>query len=73
MPIEVGHKMVHQKVYIFQVKLPYNLLLGRLWIHKIRTVTSTLHQSIKFMHKGKQVTIHAEENPIDVCQAVEIF
>lgn len=58
MPIKVGGKIVHQKIYVFQVKLPYSLLLGRPWIHKIRAITSTLHWSIKFMHKGKQVTIH---------------
>lgn len=46
MPIEVGGKIVHQNVYIFQVKLPYNLLLGRCWIHKNRVITSTLHRSV---------------------------
>jgi len=53
MPIKGGGKMVHQKVYIFQVKLIYNLFLGRHWIHKIRVVTSTLHQLIKFVYKDK--------------------
>lgn len=37
-------------------------------VHKIRVFTSTLHQSIKFMHKGMKVTIYTEDNPIDVCQ-----
>lgn len=51
MPIEIGGKMIYKKVYIFQVKFPYNLLFGRLWIHKIRIITSTLDWSIKFMEK----------------------
>jgi len=72
-PIEMGGKMVHQKNYSFQVKLPSNLFLGRPWIHKIRVVTSTLHRSIKFMHKGKKSTIHVEENPTYVCQVVDRF
>lgn len=41
MPIEVGGKFFHQKCYVFQVKLTYNLLLGRSWIQKLRVVTST--------------------------------
>lgn len=58
MPIKVGGKCVDQKVYIFQNDLPYNILLGRPWIYNIRAITSMLHQSIKFMHNGKLVTIH---------------
>lgn len=29
MAIEVGGKIVHQNVYVFQVQLQYNLLLGK--------------------------------------------
>ena len=73
MPIEVGVKCVDQNVYVFHINLPYNIFLGRLWIHKIKVVTSTLHHSIKFMHNGRPITIHPENSPIDVCQAVERF
>lgn len=59
MPIKVGDKKVNQNVYVFQLKLPYNLLLGRPWIHKIRITTSMLDPSIKFMYKGYHVTIYA--------------
>jgi len=43
MPIEVGGKCVNKKIYICQEKLPYNLLLGRPWIHKLKVINSTLH------------------------------
>lgn len=52
-PIEVGGKIVDQKVYIFQINFPYNIFLGRPWIHKLKVVAYSLHYSIKFMHNGK--------------------
>lgn len=73
MAIELGRKMVHQHIYVFQVKFPYNLLHGRPWIHKIRVFTSILYRSIKFMYKDKKITIHVEDNPTNVCQATNRF
>lgn len=73
MPIEVGGTYIHQKIYVFQGKLSYNLLLGIPWIHKIRDVTFTLHRSIKFMYKDRIVTIHAEENATYLCQETHQF
>lgn len=49
------------------------MLLGRPWIHKIKAITFTLDHSIKFMHKGKIVTINAKDNLTNVCQEAEQF
>lgn len=73
MPIEVGGKSINKKVYVFQVILLYNLLLGRPWIYKLRVLTSTLHRLIKFMYKDKKVKIHTEVNAMDLFQENQIF
>lgn len=39
----------------------YNCLFGRPWIHEVGAVTSTLHQKLKFVKKGKLVTICGEQ------------
>src|SRR3954467_8153533 len=39
----------------------YSFLLGRPWIHGASAVTSTLHQKLKYLIKGKVVTVHGEE------------
>lgn len=67
MLIEVGGKCFHKKVYIFQENISYNLLLGKSWIYKLRAIKYILHCLIKFMHKGKIITIHAKDKPTDVC------
>ena len=39
----------------------YSCLLGRPWIHGAGAVTSNLHQKLKYLVKGKIVTICGEE------------
>ncbi|KAI5434826.1 hypothetical protein KIW84_021587 [Lathyrus oleraceus] len=39
----------------------YSCLLGRPWIHEAGTVTSTLHQKLKFVKNGKLVIVGGEK------------
>ncbi|XP_050889519.1 uncharacterized protein LOC127094782 [Lathyrus oleraceus] len=39
----------------------YNCMLGRPWIHEAMAVTLNLHQRLKFVRKGKLVTIYGEK------------
>ena len=41
--------------------LTHSCLLGRPWIHGTGTVTSTLYQKLKYLVKGKIVTVCGEE------------
>ena len=40
----------------------YSFLLGRLWIHVVGAVTSTLHQKMKFVVDDKLVIVSGEED-----------
>ena len=40
----------------------YNCLLGRLWIHSVGVVPSTLHQKLKFVVEGHLVIVSGEED-----------
>lgn len=42
--------------YVLDVLATFNLLLGRSWLHQVKTVSSTLHQILKYPH-GKGVAI----------------
>ena len=35
---------------VLRIKLSFNLLLGRLWIHEAGSLPSSLHQKVKFIH-----------------------
>ena len=42
----------------------YTCLLGRLWIHVAGSVTSTLHQRLKFIVNDKVVVVYGEEDVV---------
>ena len=43
------------------IRPSYSCLLGRPWIHEAGAVTSTLHQMLKYLVKGKIVIVRGEE------------
>ena len=60
LPISVGP---HEFIVTFQVmdiQASYSCLLGRPWIHEAGAVTSTLHQKLKFVSRGKLITVNGE-------------
>lgn len=41
---------------------PYNIILGRAWLHGIKAVASTLHQVLKFIGwKGRQESLCGDQ------------
>jgi len=42
----------------------YNALFGRAWVHNMRAVPSTLHQSLKFPILGGVKTVYGEQPAI---------
>lgn len=63
MPVEIGPITFSMKFQVMEIPSAYNFLLGRPWIHVTGGVPSSLHQKIKFIIKGKIVTIHANNGP----------
>ena len=55
--VELGGKTVSIQVEVVDVPLDYNLLLGRNWFYAMTVVTSTVFQTIQFLHLGRIVTI----------------
>ncbi|KAL6335862.1 hypothetical protein AAG906_003487 [Vitis piasezkii] len=50
---------LHLLSYSRFLRIPssFNLLLGRLWIHRAGAIPSSLHQKVKFIHDGQVVTV----------------
>ena len=46
---------------VIKVDSPYNMLLGRPWLHGMGTIASTLHQRLKFPSEDLIITIMAKE------------
>lgn len=61
LPKTIAKHTFHVTFQVMDIHASYNCLLGRPWIHQEMAVTSTLHQRIKFVRKGKLVTVCGEE------------
>ncbi|XP_027155269.1 uncharacterized protein LOC113755462 [Coffea eugenioides] len=60
--IEMGPAQFQIACQVMHFPSVYNVLLGRLWIHKSGAVLSSLHQLLKFIVNDKLITIFAEED-----------
>ena len=59
--IRIGPKSFMVNFQIIKVDFPYNMLLGRPWLHTVDAVASTLHWRLKFPSKDLLITIMAKE------------
>ena len=55
--IRVGPATQETLCHVVDVNLPFNILLGRPWIHAMKAIPSTYHQYIKFWHHGTEINI----------------
>ncbi|XP_050874907.1 uncharacterized protein LOC127078504 [Lathyrus oleraceus] len=61
LPMTIGPHTFQITFQVMDIHASYSFLLGRPWIHEVVVVTSTLHQRLKFVRKGKLVTVCGEE------------
>ena len=61
---QIGYLKSEVTCYIIDVDTSYNLLLGRLWIHRNSIVSSTLHQVMKYVDEDEKVkTLIVKRHP----------
>nr|XP_009590468.1 uncharacterized protein LOC104087641 [Nicotiana tomentosiformis] len=46
---------------VIEGDMRYNALFGRMWVHNMRAVPSTLHQALKFPTPGEVETVYGEQ------------
>ena len=63
LPIRIGPALMETKFQVLDLTLPYNLMLGRQWIHAMKAVPSTYHQCLKFPYNGTEITIDGDPDP----------
>ncbi|XP_050918819.1 uncharacterized protein LOC127136279 [Lathyrus oleraceus] len=61
LPIKIGPQVFSTTFFVMDIQPAYCCLLGRPWIHRAWSVTSNLHQKMKFPMGGKVITVCGEE------------
>ena len=49
---------------VLRIRSSFNLLLGLPWIHEAGAIPSSLHQKLKFIHKGHIITIQSDRDVV---------
>ncbi|GMP70060.1 hypothetical protein CsSME_00029085 [Camellia sinensis var. sinensis] len=57
LPVRVGSRSVDVEFLVVRLPSPYNLIMGRSWLHTLQAVPSTYHQLLRFPieHGIKQI------------------
>jgi len=61
LPLEIGPSKFEVEFQVMNIDPAYTMLLGRPWIHMAQAVPSTLHQRMKYIDRGRLITIKGEE------------
>jgi hypothetical protein len=61
LPVKIGMSDFQITFQVMDIHPAYSCLLGRPWIHEAGAVTSTLHQKLKFVKRGKLVIVGGEK------------
>ncbi|XP_075654942.1 uncharacterized protein LOC142625127 [Castanea sativa] len=70
--VGVSPKFFRVIFQVIKVDSPYNMLLGRPWLHAVGTVAFTLHRRLKYPSEDQVITIMAEE-PLSIFKEASIL
>ena len=61
-----------EKFCVLDCQSPYNVILGRPWIHNMRAVPSTLHQCVKILSKYGVTSFRVDQGISQECYGVRL-
>ena len=59
MDLQIGSITFPTLFQVLRILTSFNILLGRPWIHRARIIPFSLHQKVKFIHKGRVITVQS--------------
>ncbi|RVW34719.1 hypothetical protein CK203_110692 [Vitis vinifera] len=72
-PVEADPTNLNVHFSIGSDPLPYNAILRRAWIHKMKATPSTYHQKVSFLTKARQVDLFGSQLTARQCYQVNVM
>uniref|UniRef100_A0A2N9FR62 Uncharacterized protein n=1 Tax=Fagus sylvatica TaxID=28930 RepID=A0A2N9FR62_FAGSY len=63
LPVLAGPINLQTEFIVVQAPSPYNAIMGRSWLHKMKAIPSTLHQKLRFLTKDGVMEINGDQSP----------
>ena len=57
LPVQTGTDVVEVDFIVVDAFSPYTTIMGKPWLHSLGTVSSTLHQKVKYPSRGQVLEI----------------
>ncbi|XP_058220738.1 uncharacterized protein LOC131330971 [Rhododendron vialii] len=62
LPVRAGSRVLEIEFVVVASPSPYNVILGRTWLHEMKAVASTFHQVVKFVGwNGRQESLRGDQ------------
>ena len=58
LPVQVGPVTLNVQFSVVQDLSPFNAILGRTWLHYMKTIPSTYHQMVSFLTEDGQIDLY---------------
>ena len=67
LPVQTGTNVVEVDFIVVEAFSPYTAIMGRLWLHSLGAVSSTLHQKVKYPSGGQVLEIVGSQSMARQC------
>ena len=61
LPVQAGPVTVNVQFSVVQNLSPFNVILGRTWLHYMKAIPSTYHQMVSFLTKDGQIDLYGSQ------------
>ena len=72
LPVQAGEDVVEVDFIVVDAFFPYTAIMGRPWLHSLGSVSSTLHQKVKYPSGGQMLEIVGSQSMARQCLVAAI-
>nr|CAN79366.1 hypothetical protein VITISV_036684 [Vitis vinifera] len=65
--VQAGPVTLNVQFSVVQDLIPFNVILGRTWLHYMKAIPSTYHQMVSFLTKDGQIDLYGSQLPTRQC------
>ncbi|RVX21424.1 hypothetical protein CK203_001726 [Vitis vinifera] len=70
LPVQVGPVTLNVQFSVVQDLSPFNVILGRTWLHYMKAILSTYHQMVSFLTKDGQIDLYGSQLAARQCYQI---
>ncbi|XP_034689101.1 uncharacterized protein LOC117916970 [Vitis riparia] len=70
LPVQAGPVTLNVQFSVVQDLSPFNIILGRTWLHCMKAIPSTYHQMVSFLTEDGQINLYGSQLAARQCYQI---